>query len=311
MNARGVKSEIGAQSAARAESVRRKPRVPTRVGRRCRRDGKAQGAGQSVLDRGERADSRQRHAAAARGRDGPARERARGRTSSRPTALGATPGVEIETDETDEVAGDVAPPMPRTRTPRRTRTRRKRRRKARPPRAPPPRAKRAATTSRPASWRCTSATWRSWTSCARSRSSRPRARSRRWSSISGDDPRVRAGDRLDPGRRRARGRQAAARGEDLSRGGRRSARTEVVDPGARPVRQDGHRARRPSCARSTSTASSSTPRWPRFSASAARSQGLPFEGTVPFSTSTKAFADYVKIGRAARRSASRRRRTSS
>ena len=44
----------------------------------------------------------------------------------------------------------------------------------------------AATTSRRASSRCTSATWRSSMSCVRSRSSRRRATSSRWSSISGE-----------------------------------------------------------------------------------------------------------------------------
>ena len=55
---------------------------------------------------------------------------------------------------------------------------------------------------------------------------------------------------------------------------------------------------RPSCGCWTSIASSSTRRWPRFSAWVAPPRACPIEGTIPFSTSTKAFADYVRVGRA-------------
>ena len=74
----------------------------------------------------------------------------------------------------------------------------------------------------------------------------------------------------------------------------RARAAQVVDPGAQPLREDGRAARSEAARCSTSTASSSTRRSPRFSASAAPRKGLPFEGTIPFSTSTKAFADYVR-----------------
>ena len=154
-----------------------------------------------------------------------------------------------------------------------------------------------ATTSRRASSRCTSATWRSWTSCVPSRSSRPRATSSRWSWTCGerssDSRQARAGSSTSSSASSA-SRLPEAK---LHRAAAERARQQVVDPGAQPLREDRCARSRPSCGCSTSTASSSTRRWPRFSASVGPRRACPIEGTIPFSTSTKAFADYVRVGR--------------
>ena len=107
-----------------------------------------------------------------------------------------------------------------------------------------------------------------------------------------DGRRVRARDRLDSRRRRARARQAAARGEAAPRG-RRARAAQVVDPGAQPLREDGAQL----------AAKLRLLDIDRIFIDAALAEiqrvgratkGLPIEGTIPFSTSTKAFADYVR-----------------
>ena len=118
-----------------------------------------------------------------------------------------------------------------------------------------------------------------------------------WRTVVGFAP----GDQLDPGRRRARARQAAAGGQapprwplsarGASRRSRRASRFEKA--GAQLADQ--------AAGSSTSTASSSMRRWPRFSASAAPRKGLPHRGH-----DSVLDLDQGVRGLRARRSASRR-----
>ena len=108
-----------------------------------------------------------------------------------------------------------------------------------------------------------------------------------------DGARVRARARLDPRRDREGAGQAAPRGQAVPRGGR-TRTPEVVDPGALALRKGGSAAR--------SQAAGARHRSPvhrrgagRGSARGRATKGLPIEGTIPFSTSTKAFADYVRV----------------